>query len=453
MVDRHREAVVAFAVSSAKVNITPTAAETPFMAGFGAQQGIRTVVSAVPYSQPLYARCVILWDSGFPNAVISVDVLAIPRSINLALRKRLLPLASWGTSDIAIHASHTHNGPALVDVLHPFIAYGLTDLSAVRAYSTGLVNKIVALVQTALQARQTAVTLDYGVASAPIAFNRVGLGTVETAVPVLVARAADTWPRAIIWSYGCHPISAGWQDRWDGDWPGGTCGLLESAYPNCTALFIQGPAGDQDPAYTWSWSQRDAHSYVLAGRVRGVVDKGGRTINGPLMTSYVDASLPLETSTSPAAARAQYVTRMANPEGLPAWYQRHAEYMIARIDSGWSESAVTHPVQVWRFAGGTSLTFAMVGGELVSAYGQWARANYGGTGRILIGGYANEVSSYVPDTQFLPGGALPDGSYEGAWDPDFPTIAGGSGTVYGRMYHYSTAAPYRLLDVLRAELA
>jgi hypothetical protein len=422
------------------------------MAGFGVQAGDRTVTSSTPYSQPLHARCVVLWDGSFPNAIISVDVLGLPRSMNLAIRQRLLGLAPWGNSDIAISYGHTHNGPALVDMLHPWTSYGLSDLALVRAYSAWLQDKIVEVVQAALRTTPTPVTLDYGVASASIAINRVGLATVETAVPVLIARGYDTWPRAIVWSYGCHPLSAGWQERWDGDWPSGTCGLLEGYYPSCTAVFVQGPAGDQNPGGTWGWSLRDSHSQLLYGRVRGVVDGGGRPVYGPIFTSYRDIDLPLETSTPSSTARAQYVARFGNPRGQPAWYQRHAELMVSRLDSGWTESAVPTPVQVWTFVGGTPLRLALVGGELVSAYGQWARSNYGGTGNILIGGYANEVSSYVPDLQFLPGGVFPDGSYEGGWEPDYPNLGGGSNTVYPHLFRFSTDAPYVLLDALRAQL-
>jgi hypothetical protein len=172
-----------------------------------------------------------------------------------------------------------------------------------------------------------------------------------------------------------------------------------------------------------------------------------------MRTSYTDVAMPLDTSVSLASARSQYVGRFGNPDGQPAWYQRHAELMVGRIDSGTTETAILNPLGVWKFTGGTPLRLAFVGGEVVSAYGAWARNNFGGTAQMMFCAYGNEVTCYVPDQQFLPGGAFPDGSYEGGWEPDYPGIAGGSMTVYPHIYRFSSSAPTTLLNSMAAALA
>ena len=304
---------MAFSVSSAKVSITPTIAQNPYMAGYGAQGAARTVTSSTPYSQPLYVRCVVLWEDGYPHAIIGVDVLAIPRAMNQSIRQRLLPLAGWSNSDITLNANHTHNGPVLIDMLQPYTAYGLSDLTLVRSYSDWLEDRIVSAVQSALNAARTSVSMEYATTTASIAFNRVGLSEVERTVSIIIARAGNGSPRAIVWSYGCHPISADWQERWDGDWPAGACGLLESYYgSSCMPVFLQGAAGDQNPVYPWGWSQRDSHASVLYSAVRNAVNAGGRSLSGPLLTSYTDVSLPLQTL-SLSTARSQYIGRFGNP--------------------------------------------------------------------------------------------------------------------------------------------
>ncbi|MDL2425267.1 hypothetical protein M2C68_22185, partial [Pseudomonas sp. BAgro211] len=78
--------------------------------------------------EPLWARAVVIRENGSPQMILSVDVLAIPRSMHQRIRPRLLALASWATSDILLQATHTHNGPTLVDVLHPFTTYGMVEL-------------------------------------------------------------------------------------------------------------------------------------------------------------------------------------------------------------------------------------------------------------------------------------------------------------------------------------
>ena len=125
-------------VSTAKVDITPTRATNPYLAGYGVDDP-RRASSDTPHS-PLYARCLVLWDDGHPNAIVSVDVLSLPRSMHQAIRQRVVALhTSWVSSDFAILYSHTHNGPVLRDRPDPYTLYNLPpDTSLVESYSNWL---------------------------------------------------------------------------------------------------------------------------------------------------------------------------------------------------------------------------------------------------------------------------------------------------------------------------
>ncbi|MEO6826814.1 MAG: hypothetical protein ABI255_04270 [Microbacteriaceae bacterium] len=450
---------MSFKVSTAKAKITPTLASNPYMGGYGVQAGLRVASSSTPYREPLYARCVVIWDDGNPNAIISLDVLALPRSMHQALVPRLFALASWAKSDFVIQVTHTHNGPALVDELDPFIAYNLSDLTLIRSYSSWLEDQIVAVVKSALSAARTSVTLDYSVTSMNFAYNRAGLPYAETAVPVITARKSNGQPRAIIFSYGCHPVSAGYQNLFDGDWPAGACSAIEGSGTNIFALFLQGPAGDQDPAGSRDWPLRDALADQMATAVIATAGSPGRTLTSPIYTSYQEVQLPLDIITTPAnlaAVRASYVTRMANPEGQPSWYQRHAQLAINKIDNGDTVTSVSNPSQVWKFGGSPGLSLALTGGELVSGYAVYFRGQFGGPANLIIGGYANEVCFYVPANNFLPPLGPAFGSYEGGWDPDFPGIAGGNLTVYPQIAHFragSAGVEAATINALTAQLS
>lgn len=427
-----------FEVSTAKVDITPTPGANPYMAGYAVQSAIRTVADDTPRFDPLYARCVILWDDGRPHAIVSLDVLGIPRSMHLAVRPRLVALAGWVSANIVLVATHTHNGPVIGDSLNPFIAYDLVDLGQIQQYTAWLQDEIVRLVETALAATRTTVTLDYRVTSANFSRNRAGLTTVETAVPVLTARRSNGALHAVLFSYGCHPVSAGWQELWDGDFPAGACTMVENQ-TGAFALFLPGPAGDQDPFGVRGWPLRTDHGQALGGAVATAARASGRALPGPIGSQIRDVALPLEITPTPsniAAVRAAFVTRMGNPLGQPAMYQRHAEVMIARIDAGLYEVNVLNPSQVWRIGGSPALKMAFVGGELVSGYGAYFRTRHGGTNGLYIGGYANEVDCYIPANSMLPPLAPSWGSYEGGWDSDYPGIAGGSMTVYPRIARF-----------------
>ncbi|WP_430296959.1 hypothetical protein [Sinomonas sp. B1-1] len=429
---------MAFTVATAKVNITPTLSSNPYMAGYGTDDGGRLATSSTPY-EPLWARAVVIRVNGSPHLILSVDILAIPRSMHQRIRARLVALASWATSDILLQATHTHNGPTLIDTLEPFCSYGLgtSDMDQIRSYSSWLEDRIVQAAQSALSAAQTDVALDYQVIQQNWSVNRAGLPYAETDVPVLACRRSDGTAAAVIFGYGSHPVAAGDRSLFDGDYPAGACNYIENR-SNTFALFLIGPAGDQNPAGSPSWPLRDQWGDSLGSAVLSAAQGAGRTLTGPIDTQYQEVSLPLDIDTSAgnlAALRDAYAARLPNPSGFPPYYVRHAQTMIARIDSGNVATSVPSPFQVWTIGGGTPLRMAFVGGEMVSGYAAYFRSTYGGSAGIWIGGYANESCCYIPTSEFFSPN-MTAGSYEGAWDTDNPAIAGGSMTVYGHIAHF-----------------
>lgn len=429
---------MSFAVASAEVDITPAPAENPYLAGYGSQITPRVVSSDTP-RRALTARCIVLWSEDQPRAFVSVDLLGIPRSVNRRLRPRLRQLAGWTDADVILQATHTHNGPVLVEHLHPFAAYGMSEMTRVRRYSERLEDTVVELVRTALQAPRTVVTLDYRVTSASFAYNRTGLSYVETAVPVLVARAADGRPRAVVFGYGAHPTAAGLRSQWDGDFPAAACEAVERAHPACAALFVQGAAGDQGPSGITGFALSDALGAELGAIVVRAVGQPGRPLTGPVTGRMTEFPLPLAISTDPqtlATFRAGFAERIRNPLGYPAYYIRHAELMVSRIDTGNVETSVPLVAQAWTFGGTGPLRLLLTSGELVSGYAAYFRARFGGTDRLWVGGYANELPCYIPSDEFFPP-SMTAGSYEGGWCADFPALGCGNMAAYG------WAAPFR----------
>jgi hypothetical protein len=441
------------AVSWARVDISPSLAVNPWMGGYGCgDNSPREATADAPYT-PLFARCVVVWDGDTPNAIVTADVLAFPRSMHQAIRQKVAALSDrWASPNFVLTATHTHNGPVLVDKLDPFMAYGLTDLTQVTDYSNRLQDEIVGLVQTALEAPRTQCTLDYQVASQTFSYNREGLPYNETAVPVLVARDAARRPLVVVFSYGCHPVSAGRQTQWDGDFPAGAATAIEES-TGAFAMFLPGPAGDQDPTGGMrNFTVRDQLSGQLGGAVTDLIASEGRAVSGPIQTSYQETILPLDVSDSQANlddVKADYMVRQGSPN-LTAWARRHASRMIQQIEAGTFVTTVPLPIQVWKLQGTPLLRLAFVGGELVSGYAVYFRNVYGGPVNIYIGGYANEIPAYIPSDELLRP-IRSGGSYGGGWDTDYPGIAGGSMAVYGYVGHFR-AAPDGVEQVLTAAL-
>lgn len=426
------------AVSTAKIDITPPSG-TP-LAGWG----VDTPRLCSGSNAPLYVRCTIIWDSGWPNVIITCDTLVIPRSVNLAIRALVEPLGPpgfpIGRSDLAITATHTHNGGALSDELVPFIAYNVTPGSdadlAIQAYTAQLETAVVACVQEGLAAPQVQCTLDYQVAAQSFAFNREDLPYTEAAVPVLCARDASSGALvAVLFSYGAHPVAGDAQTVADPDYPGAACSWIEAQEPRVHAQFLLGPAGDQDPTGPWSLANAQQLGQGLGRAVLAAAATPGRAVTGPLATGYRDLTVPLDITATPAnlaAVRADYVARESNLS-LPGYYRRHAQAMVAAIDADSFPTSVNLPVQVWQVKGTTPLYLALVGGELVSGYAVYLRSLHGGPQGIWVCGYANEVPCYIPSNELLSKGGE---HYACGWFTDYPGLAGGAMTVYGQLGHF-----------------
>ncbi|GAB2923325.1 hypothetical protein GCM10027280_08020 [Micromonospora polyrhachis] len=421
-------AATSMAISVGKADITPAVGAA--LGGYGVNRP-RTATGTYA---PLFARCMVFWDNGFPNVFVTVDVLGFGTRMHQAIRNRVMGLGV-GNSDFVLTATHTHNGPSLAEKLDPYISYAMTpeQIAAVESYSDWLVDRIVQLVEETLLATRQPCVLDYQVATQEFSVNREGLPYVERDVPILVARDASGDPLAVLFSYGCHPVAAGSQTLFDPDYPGAAVSAIEGA-TGAFAQFLLGPAGDQNPSGSLGWALRDRLGQELGDRVTSAVSTPGRLVSGPIRTSYQSVSLPLDVTLTPGnltLVQNAYATRLANT-ALPGYCRRHAERMIAQIQSGNIVTSVSLPLQVWRLTGDPDLRIALVGGEVVSGYGVYFRNTYGGSSRLLFAGYANEVPAYIPSDELL----RKNSSYAAGIDPDFPGIAGGSMTVYNCIGHF-----------------
>jgi hypothetical protein len=374
----------------------------------------------------------IFWDAGTPKVIVTADVLAFGRTMHLAIRAGVVALGV-ASPDFVLTATHTHNGPVLIEKLDPFITYNLTELSDVEAYSDDLVDILVRLVGTTLRRRRRRCTLDYQVTDENFSFNREGLPYAEVDVPVLVARTLAGVPRAVLFGYGAHTVAAGGQTEFDPDYPAQAIKEIEARGTSTFAQFLLGPAGDQNPRPPASIESSDAYGEDLGLSVANAIEQPGRRLSGPIRTEYTEIEIPLdvaEVAHDLALVRAAYAARAGRP-GMIGFFRRHAEEMIRRLDAGDLQTSVVLPVQVWTFTGDPDLHIVFCGGEVVSGYAVVLRANHGGSDGLWFNAYANEVPSYIPSDELL---NRP--SYAGGIDMDAPGIAGGSMTAYGQMGHF-----------------
>jgi neutral ceramidase len=416
---------MAMAVSFGKIDITPPAG-LPLAGYDGAAPRVATGTHS-----PLWARCTILWDDGSPNVIVTVDVLAIGRAFNQSVRTQVEALGV-AKSDFVLTATHTHNGPVLTDPIDPYILYNVAPAGppAIQTCTDQLKAAVVTLVTTTLAAPRTDCQLDYRVLQSTFSYNREGLSYVERDVSVLVARNLAGTPVAVLFGYGCHPVSAGIQTLYDPDYPGEAVTKIETL-TGCFAQFLTGAAGDQDPTGARDWTTRDALGANLGQAVATGMGTVGRPVTGPVLTAYREVTLPLDITDNPsniAVVRSMFMNRVTTI-GLSDYVGRHAQRMVAQIDAHTFATTVPLPLQVWKLAGAPTLRMLFSGGELVSGYAVYVRSLYGGANGMWVSAYANEVPAYIPSDELL--FIHPGLQYACGWTPDYPGIAGGAQSVYG----------------------
>lgn len=424
-----------FTVSTGRTAITPESGYP--MAGYGVDDPRLSAGT----NEPLMARCLVIWDDGSPHVIVTADVLAFGPHTHTAIRDQVVDDLGVDSSAFVLTATHTHNGPVLLEGLDPFIAYGLEDLSRILIYTDRLVRRISALIARTLRAPRTPCMLEYAVLDENFSFNREGLPTTERDVPVLIARDFTDQPRAVLFSYGAHPVAAGAQDSFDPDYPAQAIKRIEEAWPGCAAQFLLGPAGDQNPTTIADFASADAFGDDLGATIANALEISWRPLSGPIDSMSDSVALPLDISTSPSNLttwRASFLARAGNP-ALIGFARRHALRMVQLIDGvapELIETAVDVPLQRWRFSGDPDLVIVFSGGEVVSGYGAVLRSEFGGSDGLWFLPYANEVPCYVPSDELLS-----RTSYAGGIDADFPAIGGGSMSVYDHIAHFRPGVP------------
>lgn len=424
-------AAVPTQVSTGSIDITPPIGYP--MAGYGTD----APRLATGTNEPLRARCTIIWDNGYPNVILTADVLGFGPTMHQQIRSAVVALGVT-SSDFVLTATHTHNGPVLTEKLDPYISYNMTNLTAVTAFSNALVTKLVGLVQTVLAAPRTTCSLDYYVLDENFAYNRERVladvpANNERDVPVLVARDETGVPRAVLFSYGSHPVAAGWLTLFDPDYPAQAIKEIEAAFTGVFAQFMLGPAGDQDPIGDRNVANADAHGEDLGLTVAAAISTPGRDVTGNIATSYSAVALPLDITNTPAnlaAVRAAFQARSNNTAAL-GFQRRHAATMVGEIDTNSFATSVTLPTQVWTIGGTSGLKIVFCGGEVVSGYARYLRNVYGGSQRLWFNAYSNEVPAYIPSDELLA-----ETGYAAGIDGDYPGIAGGSMSVYRYLGHF-----------------
>jgi hypothetical protein len=289
----------------AVVDLTPPAGIA--MSGFAAR-----TAPAVGVHDPLSARAVALTDGRGASLIVVADLVALTVSQAGRLRTAIAEETSLERSAVTVAVTHTHGGP---HVTPDGLGSG-ADPAYVATAEAAIVNAAV----IAWRDRAPASLRSARGSESSVSRNRRAPGGV-TDPTVAVVRIDDPsgTPRAVLFSYACHPVVLGADNLlFTADWPGEARLAVERAFPGAVAIFAQGCCGQincghsahdsmrlgADPGRTFAASQRIGR---LVGRAAVEAARRAAPVDGPIRSAAVEVDLPF----SPLSADELAAARIA----------------------------------------------------------------------------------------------------------------------------------------------
>ncbi|MFC4986510.1 hypothetical protein [Saliphagus infecundisoli] len=398
-------------VGTATRTITPE--EPMWMAGFAKRDE-----PADGQVHDLSARAVAIDDGERVAVVASVELLFVTREIRERVARRCTEAYGLEPDALLLAATHTHCGPEFREFKLDMYADEGPYHERAADYRERLIDDLVGVVGEALDDREPA-TLSYSHARCGFGTNRrlpvpEGVahvpnpdGPVDTEVPVLVAESEErdenegseeeTRIRAILFGYACHTTTV-MIERYCGDWAGFARREIESEYPEATALFLQGAAGDQNPYPRRELALARRHGETAATAVRAAVESRRKPVRGPLQALLVERPIAFEDPPERAE-----LEEMA--ESDRRYLRVRAEALLAELDEH-GEIRTEHPYPIQGLGFDDDLTLLGLGGEVLVGYSLKLKERL--PGPVWVAGYTNAEFTYVPTAQ-----AIHEGGYEG----------------------------------------
>lgn len=198
---------------------------------------------------PLFARALALDDGSTRVCLLVLDLIGVDESLTTAIRRAASELSGIPAAHVAVAATHTHGGPAVLKdawLGRPDAAYLQRVVQAsAAAVAAAITDLAPATVRHAIGAQVT------------IARNRrVPDGPIDPDVPVVRFDRAGA-PVALLVSYACHPVTLGPDNlAITRDYPGVVVDELERRYPGSLVVFATGCCGQVNTGHLASDSMR-----------------------------------------------------------------------------------------------------------------------------------------------------------------------------------------------------
>ena len=322
---------MAFKAGAARVIITPPVGVELSGYGFGPSVGIL---------DDLEAQALVLEQGAEVVVLVTADLLLVGDELVAGVRQRVQEALGIPGERVLIMASHTHSGPATA----PLRQWGVMDAGYLRNLESQFVG-LVGLAQRNLQ--EAALGVGLGRVDNISENRRMEGGPIDPAVPVLRVDKRGGEPIAVLFNFGCHPVSLhSYRNLISPDYPGYARAVMRSVLgPDVVALFALGAAGDCNPAgyvagQTTPRRSRQIGAILGCEVARVALGLGARS-NPELRVKRAVVELPVAPLPPEAELRAIHEQFAAQAARGRAEGRSFAEISVAEIQRDWAQDALS----------------------------------------------------------------------------------------------------------------
>ncbi len=321
--------------------------------------------------------------------IIALDLVGINGSFTRRIKEEIFQQTGIPPEAVLINVSHTHFAP----VTQAWPTWQDFNQQPDSNYLRLVKKKILRTAGRAIENMQPA-RLFFGRETTDIGFNRSLPDHPElydSDVDVIKVEFVDSGKANYLFMAACHPVhstSGKFHFTLSANFPGVARQLVEQRTGTSNALFLQGAAGDINPA--------DNDEYLtgkkLAGKVLAVIHRSMNKISGPVSFSLDTIHVPLEKIPKEAVVQLKEQS-LNSPGGMIAernliWCESVLEgYAENNIPSALPVYFQTINIGNWKLTGFSRETTSEYSLEVKKLWPDQM---------VSVAGFTNDVSSYLP---------------------------------------------------------
>ncbi|QBD74638.1 hypothetical protein EPA93_00980 [Ktedonosporobacter rubrisoli] len=370
----------------------------------------------------LYMRA-MAWSNGGKDAcalLLTLDVIGLDHSTVETLREHITNSTAIPGERIAITATHTHGGPAVMD--------GRLGGKVDPGYLDSLLQQATEVTSLAI-GKMIPVTARFTIGTEPTVGKnrRIPGGIIDPDVPVVRFDSLDGQTYALLVSYACHPVTLGADNLLTtADYPGYTVRTLEAIYTNAHVQFVTGCCGQINTGHSAQDSVKgrglERRTYAECQRLGRLIaaaalqasERGAAPGGTPLATITTTqgnakvqilrriVELPLRESESPEALQRFAAQCTEEATRLQSTGISTGDVLLLRSWAEWAKKLSTDPdpqksirAEIMLLALG-EICIVMLPGEPFVELGLSIKARAKHKALMVIG-YANGCPGYIAD--------------------------------------------------------